>query len=87
MPASAVPDGDGGAAPASPPQAEPARDFLGDVDMERIAEGLAVVERQNSAMLQTLRETVSALGHRIQDSRLEVAKLTKLARLRQAEEL
>eukprot|EP00850_Spirogloea_muscicola_P000196 SM000001S04598 [mRNA] locus=s1:1109448:1113171:- [translate_table: standard] len=55
--------------------------------MERIAEGLAVVERQNSAMLQTLRETVSALGHRIQDSRLEVAKLTKLARLRQAEEL
>eukprot|EP00850_Spirogloea_muscicola_P017964 SM000159S01795 [mRNA] locus=s159:323450:327274:- [translate_table: standard] len=87
MPASTVTDGDGGAAPASPPPQAPARDFLGDNDMERIAEGLAVVERQNSAMLQTLRETVSALGHRIRDSRLEAAKLTKLARLRQAEEL
>eukprot|EP00850_Spirogloea_muscicola_P023616 SM000372S13692 [mRNA] locus=s372:33945:37782:- [translate_table: standard] len=87
MPASTVPDGDGGAVPASPPPQAPARDFLGDAYMERIAEGLAVVERQNSAMLQTLRETVSALGHRIQESRLETAKLTKLARLRQAEEL
>eukprot|EP00245_Coleochaete_scutata_P001380 TRINITY_DN11688_c0_g1_i2.p1 TRINITY_DN11688_c0_g1~~TRINITY_DN11688_c0_g1_i2.p1 ORF type:complete len:733 (-),score=140.77 TRINITY_DN11688_c0_g1_i2:561-2759(-) len=65
-----------------------------DIELEKIAESISAIERRNESIVQemndftrVLAETAKALSARAQVARIEDAKLKKIARLQQADEV